>query len=169
MIPSMPALQNLGADWISRLDLAPHPEGGWFRRIYTSAQELRLDGRARPLATSIYYLLSEQQPRGCLHRNRSDILHFLIDGGPLEYCVLDAIGELQRIRLGGDGERFLLVAGGCWKASQLIERATHGLIAEVVTPGFDFADHEFAVEAEIEREYPQHYTALRSFLRTRAG
>jgi len=169
VIPPMPASQNPGADWISRLDLAPHPEGGWFRRIYTSAREINLDARARPLATSIYYLLDAQQPRGCLHRNRSDILHFLIDGGPLEYCVLDAAGELQRIRLGNDGERFLLVTGGSWKASQLIDGATHGLVAEVVTPGFDFADHEFADEAQITREYPQHCAALRAFFRGRTG
>jgi predicted cupin superfamily sugar epimerase len=165
----MPAAQNPAADWISRLDLAPHPEGGWFRRIYTSAQEINFDGRARALATSIYYLLNSQQPRGCLHRNRSDILHFLIDGGPLEYCVLDAAGELRRIRLGGDGERFLPVAGGCWKASQLIDGARHGLIAEVVTPGFDFADHEFADEAAIQREHPQQYNELREFFRSRTS
>jgi len=169
VIPVIPAAQNSAADWISRLDLAPHPEGGWFRRIYTCAREINLGAHARPLATSIYYLLDSQQPRGCLHRNRSDILHFLIDGGPLEYCVLDAAGELRRIRLGGDGERFLLVAGGCWKASQLIDDATHGLVAEVVTPGFDFADHEFADEAQIAREYPKHYTDLRAFLHTRSG
>ncbi|MDB5988111.1 MAG: cupin [Nevskia sp.] len=161
----MSALSNTGDEWIARLDLQPHPEGGWFRRIYTADQQLPCEQGVRPLATSIYYLLNAQQPRGCLHRNRSDILHFLIDGGPLEYWVLNAAGALQRTRLGADGEHFLLVPGACWKASQLVDGATQGLIAEVVTPGFDYADHQFADAAEIQRQYPQHFDALRPFLR----
>lgn len=159
-------MNEAARDWIARLELQPHPEGGWFRRIYTAAEQLPRAQGPRPLATSIYYLLNAQQPHGYLHRNRSDILHFLIDGGPLEYLLLQQDGELQRVRLAGDGERFLLVHGACWKASRLLEGATHGLVAEVVTPGFDYADHQFADAAEIRRRYPQHFDALRAFLRS---
>lgn len=131
-------------DWISELGLEPHPEGGWFRRIYTSPHTVSLPQGERPLATSIHYLLTDEQPRGRRHRNRSDILHFLIDGGPIEYVVQAPNGTESRVVLGPDHERFLLVPGAHWKASRLIEAASHGLVSEVVTPGFDFADHEFA-------------------------
>lgn len=104
-------------DWVAELGLEPHTEGGYFRRIYTSEHRLSLPRGARPAATSIYYLLTRDEPRGRLHRNRSDILHFLVDGGPVEYVTLAPDGSLDRVRLGADDERFLLVPGGHWKAS----------------------------------------------------
>lgn len=155
-------------DWVARLGLELHPEGGYFRRIYTAAATLATASGERPLASSIYYLLDRAQPLGRLHRNRSDILHFLIDGGPVEYQLLGADGHLRRVRLGPAlDSRHLLVEGGCWKASRLIEGATHALVAEVVTPGFDYADHQFCCEAQLSREHPQHLEALRQFLASR--
>ncbi|MGW2342543.1 cupin domain-containing protein [Streptomyces sp. NPDC001661] len=151
-------------DWQRELDLEPHGEGGYFRRLYTSPYELSTPHGPRPSATSIHYLLDERQPSGLLHRNRSDILHFLIDGGPLEYVTVTPDGALQRTTLGPDDEHFLLVPGGHWKASHLVGDARHGLVAEVVTPGFDYADHEFATRAVLE-EFPRLTEELREFVR----
>ena len=40
------------------LDLEPHPEGGWYRRTWRSPVDVTLpDGRVRPTATLIYFLL----------------------------------------------------------------------------------------------------------------
>lgn len=43
-------------DWIAHLQLAPHPESGYFRRNYTAALVLDLPDRSgpRPVATAIY-------------------------------------------------------------------------------------------------------------------
>jgi uncharacterized protein len=153
-------------DWVARLGLEPHPEGGYFKRIYTSPRPFVTDRGERALVTSIYYLLDSSQPRGRLHRNRSDILHYLLDGGPVEYVLLGENGALRRERLdcADGGQRFLAVPGGCWKASQLIGEASHALVAEVVTPGFDYADHQFAREEDLRREFPEQLEALRQFL-----
>lgn len=154
-----------GRDLAAELGLEPHPEGGYFRRIYTSPRPFAAAQGQRALATSIYYLLDRRQPLGRLHRNRSDILHYLLDGGPVEYVLLGEDGALRRERLDSapGGQRFLAVPGGCWKASQLIGGAAHALVAEVVTPGFDYADHQFAREEDL-RGYPQHLEALRPFI-----
>jgi predicted cupin superfamily sugar epimerase len=158
-----------GPDWVSKLGLELHPEGGYFKRIYTAPASYATATGERPLATSIYYLLDQAEPRGRLHRNRSDILHFFLDGGPVEYLMLAADGELRRERLGKgpDDARFLLVPGGCWKASQLIGEARHALVAEVVTPGFDYADHQFASLDQLRREHPRHVEELAAFTRDR--
>lgn len=144
-------------DWVAKLGLEPHPEGGYFKRIYTSP----IQHNDRALCTSIYYLLTRDQAAGKLHRNRNDILHYFLDGGPLEYLLLGEDGALRHETLGADS-RFLVVPGGCWKASQLLDGASHALIAEVVAPGFDYADHQFARERDVP---PQHVEALRSFLK----
>ena len=143
-------------DWIARLKLEPHPEGGWYRRIYTDVRTQATAEGPRSWATSIHYLLTRSAPRGCLHRNRSTILHYLQHGGPVEYVLLTPDGECRRVVLGTQAEQalFLEVPGGCWKGSRLIGSATHALVSEVVLPGFDFADHEFMSLAQLRRDFP---------------
>jgi predicted cupin superfamily sugar epimerase len=155
-----------GHEWISRLSLEPHPEGGWFRRIHTDARVVDTPNGPRAALTSIHYLLTRAQPLGRLHRNRSDILHYLQDGGPVEYVLLDPEGRLRRVVLGRDPDQalFLCVSGGVWKASRLIGTANHALVSEVVTPGFDYADHEFG-GSEILDRYPDFAAEIAPLLR----
>ena len=152
---------------IARLGLERHPEGGWFKRIHTSEQVVDTASGARARVTSIHYLLTTDEPLGRLHRNRSDILHYLQGGGPVEYLLLDeASGELRSVTLGhAPGQQlFLFVPGGVWKASRLIGAARHALVSEAVVPGFDFADHAFGDAALLER-FPQHREPLLPFVR----
>jgi len=152
---------------IERLRLEPHPEGGWFRRIYTDDTLLATSAGERPRATSIHYLLTRGSPRGYLHRNRSTILHFLQSGGPVKYLLVDRGGNLRPVVLGtaDDQALFLEVPGGCWKASMLLAGASHALVSEVVVPGFDFADHEYMSDARLRAEFPQYQQALADLVR----
>lgn len=161
---------DAGAALIARLGLEAHPEGGWFRRIHTSDHRLDTDHGPRARVTSIHYLLTADAPLGRLHRNRSDILHYLQGGGPVEYLLLDeASGALRRVVLGSapDQQLFLFVPGGVWKASRLTGAADHALVSEAVVPGFDFADHAFADTALLAR-FPQHRDALAALVRPAA-
>ncbi|MEY9877409.1 putative cupin superfamily sugar epimerase [Streptacidiphilus sp. MAP12-33] len=146
---------------IEALGLEPHPEGGWYRRIYTSPHPHAAAGGERPTATSIYYLMTAEQPYGRLHRNRSDILHFFLEGDPVEYHTVEPEGRLRVEVLGEGDARHLVVPGGWWKASRVPAGARYALVAEVVTPGFDFADHAFARETDLP---VAHRDALRQFL-----
>ncbi len=149
---------------ISQLALSPHPEGGYFRRTYESAHVQR----GRKLMSSIYYLLTEDQAIGHLHRNRSDIIHFWQHGSPLLYTLLSPEGKLLQFTLGPDlgaGQQLqLTVPGGFWKASQLL-CGSYGLISEAVCPGFDFDDHDMAEGADIRAKYPQHWPVLQALCR----
>lgn len=155
-------------DWIARLGLVPHPEGGWYRRIYTDPRAHDTAHGPRPWATSIHYLLTQDAPLGRLHRSRSTILHYLQHGGPVEYVLLPQPGVCRRVVLGQAGGQslFLEVPGGCWKASRLVDGATHALVSEVVVPGFDFADHEFMSVDELHHGYAAFAEALRDFVRS---
>ena len=160
-------MSDAGAALIARLALDKHPEGGWFKRIHTSEHVLDTANGARACVTSIHYLLTADEPLGRLHRNRSDILHYLQGGGPVEYLLLDeASGELRRAVLGhgADQQLFLFVPGGVWKASRLTGTASHALVSEAVVPGFDFADHAFADAALLDR-FPQHRDTLLPLVR----
>lgn len=155
-----------GPALVERLGLEPHPEGGFFRRIHTDAQTIRTTRGERARCSSIHYLLTHAQPLGRLHRNASDILHYLQDGGPVEYLLLDEAGALRRVVLGHgpDEALFLHVPGGTWKASRLVDGATHALVLEVVVPGFDYSDHAFADSALLAM-HPEHAATLAPFIR----
>lgn len=62
--------------WIERLNLEPHPEGGWYRQTYRAS--LMLPSAALPgftgdraASTAIYFLLEGDQ-FSAFHRLRSD-------------------------------------------------------------------------------------------------
>jgi uncharacterized protein len=128
-----------------RFDLQPHPEGGWFRETYRSAQTFHPEGYAgeRAAATGIYFLLHPGE-RSAWHVVRSDELWFWHGGGPLT------------LRFGGDGEHpaeertvtlgvgddhhpQVLIPAGTWQAAEPAS-TEYVLVSCVVAPGFDFAD-----------------------------
>jgi len=158
--------EESAAALIARLGLERHPEGGWFKRIHTSDAVAETSRGPRALVTSIHYLLTLDEPRGRLHRNHSDILHYLQGGGPVEYLLLEDSGELHRVVLGSaPGQAlFLHVPGGVWKASQLIDGASHALVSEAVVPGFDYADHAFADQHLLDA-HPEHRALLSTLVR----
>lgn len=148
---------------INALGLEGHVEGGYYRRTFESRQTVMIPAQdqqqsdltvQRFAATSTYYLLTNDQPIGRWHRNRSDILHFFHAGSPLDYFLIAPNGDYTHIALGSDvaagHQLHMLVPGGYWKATHLPD-GEFGLLSEVVVPGFDFADMELATEETIRK------------------
>lgn len=50
---------------IRTLQLAPHPEGGHFRRVYESAKRTEVNGIERPTLTAIKFLLPADVTTRC--------------------------------------------------------------------------------------------------------
>lgn len=149
---------------IQQLALAPHPkEGGYFKRTYSAPHTTETTNGERLCCSAIYYLLTDDQPIGYLHRNHSDIIHYFHCGYPLRYLVITPEGDLQEHWLGNDllaGQKpQLLVPGGSWKGS-ILEDGDFALISESVSPGFDYADNQLATANEISRDHPQHSPQL---------
>jgi hypothetical protein len=130
-----------------QLDLAPHPEGGWYRETWRSPASLRPEGYdgQRSAATAIYFLLQPGE-RARWHVVRSDELWLWHSGGPLALQLGGAGGEPATgtdIVLGADlaaGQQpQALVPGGVWQCAAPAGEAP-ALVSCVVVPGFDFAD-----------------------------
>lgn len=136
------------------LDLAPHPEGGWFRETWRS--ELQLPASALPghsgdrsAGTAIYYLLGPGES-SAWHQVRSAELWLWHRGGALNLTLGgDAAAPVEGApyTLGPDIEtgQFpqLLVAPGVWQTARPAGD-TEVLVSCVVVPGFDFADFRLA-------------------------
>jgi hypothetical protein len=151
-------------EWIARLRLVPHPEGGHYRESYRAAESVAAGalparyGGSRALATAIYYLLRRGE-RSVLHRVRSDEMWHFYDGDPLGLALLDDAGP-RTIVLGRDGARGevpqAVVVAGTWFGAAVESPGAFALVGCTVAPGFDFADLEMADRAALTRARPAH-------------
>ena len=160
--------------WIDKLNLMPHPEGGYYRETYRS--ELSIAREALPpkftgprlVSTAIYFLL-EGENFSAFHRLRSDELWHFYSGSPIVVHVIEPDGGYSEIQLGDDpdaGEVLqAVVKAGRWFASRVRDPRTFALAGCTVAPGFDFADFEMGKRAELVRLYPQHRKLIESFTR----
>lgn len=153
-------------DMINTLNLELHPtEGGYFKVIYLSDQYINMGQKQRKILSCINYMLSDDSPCGFMHRNRSDIIHFFHGGNPIKYQVITADGQLIEHVMGPDilnGQVLhLLVKGGDWKISQLLE-GDYGLISESVSPGFEYEDNELMTHDMAKAQFADIYPQIKS-------
>lgn len=152
-------------NWIEKLRLEPHPEGGYFRQTYRSDVMIPREalptgfGGARAASTAIYFLL-EGKNFSAFHRLRSDEIWHFYAGSPLVVEVIEAAGSRTSIRLGEEedtGQMFqAVVRAGCWFASHVADWKGWSLVGCTVAPGFDFEDFEMARREQLMKEYPHH-------------
>ena len=127
---------------IALLDLAPHPEGGWFKETFRD--EPGPDGRAK--STAIFFLLTEGQESAWHRVDAAEVWHFY-DGAPLALRVA-AEGQPAITRLLGNdlpaGERpQLVVPTGVWQSA--CSTGDWTLVGCTVAPGFTFEGFEMAL------------------------
>lgn len=159
------------ADLIRDLQLAPHPEGGWYRETYRSEESIPADSLparysgARSYATAIYFLLETGQ-FSAFHRLASDEAWFHHAGGDLEIFCIDDRGDMSVHRLGPGAQNWqAILPRGTWFAARPLEGAEFALVGCVVAPGFSFDDFELGSRAILIERYPQHAALIRALTR----
>ena len=69
---------------IDKLNLIPHPEGGYYAETYRSAMQMQnAEGNERNVCTCIYFML-ENKDVSHFHRIKSDETWLFHQGQPLE-------------------------------------------------------------------------------------
>ncbi len=143
---------------IERLQLQPHPvEGGYFRETYRSTGTVQRDGAVRSVATAIYYLLTPKTV-SALHRLPGDeVFHFYM-GDPVQMLQLWPNGSTRTLTLGANLQAGhvpqLVVPGGVWQGSMLIDGGKFALLGATMAPGFDYADYVAGDRQELAATYP---------------
>lgn len=127
-------------------DLLPHPEGGWYRRTWTSSTPVDTMGGTRPSATAIHFLLLPGEV-SAWHVVASDEVWLWHRGSALTVSF-GGTGrrpstDPERVVLGAAAgqQPQLVVAGGSWQRAEA-SLAGETLVSCVVSPGFDFADFD---------------------------
>jgi predicted cupin superfamily sugar epimerase len=128
-------------DIILRLNLQPHPEGGFFRETYRQPSE---DG-ARGRLALISYLLPETH-RSAWHRiDATEVWHF-VSGASLCLTLFSADRGAREIvlgaRLGAGEDPYAVVEPWTWMSASTLGAWT--LVSCITTPAFDFSGFELA-------------------------
>lgn len=149
---------------VEKFGLLPHPEGGYYKETYRSAESIQVNGlpqrfgAERHFSTAIYFLL-EKGNFSAFHRIKSDECWHFYSGQSLHVHVIHTDGKYELARLGNDiaaGEVFqYVVPAGCWFASETAEGGDFSFVGCTVAPGFDFADFELADGQWLSTEFPQ--------------
>ena len=127
---------------IEALQLAPHPEGGWYRETWRAEA---LPGE-RASATAILFLLEEGQ-RSHWHKVDATELWLFHAGSALTLSTAAGDdGPIRRVQLGssvlGGEQPQVRIAAGEWQSAE----ADRGwaLVSCIVSPGFEFAGFTLA-------------------------
>lgn len=149
--------QATAAHWIDQLQMEPHPEGGFYKEMFRSQQQVKRvdEDEVRQACTSIYYLLKGGDYSG-FHRIKSDEIWYFHKGEPLTIHVIDAEGVHQPLELSDQpsGRLSLVVPAGLWFAAEIGSKAGYALVSCAVAPGFEFSEFEMADGQNLSITYP---------------
>lgn len=141
---------------IERLNLKPHPEGGFYCETYRHAEKINTEKGSRNTATGIYFLLKEGQ-YSQWHRVSSDEMWHYYAGQALRLEIILPDGAFSSHELGSDilakQRPQCLVPAQSWQRAFPLGAFT--LVGCTVHPGFDFRDFEIKEASELTREYPK--------------
>lgn len=148
---------------IEKLNLQPHPEGGFYSETYRSEESLLTDRGERNLTTAIFFLLRSQDVSH-FHRIKSDELWFWHEGSPLSVHILGKNGH-EILKLGpvdelGSIPQQLVKANSIF-GSTVDHPDSFALVSCVVAPGFDFRDFELFPTEELLALSPSHSDIIR--------
>jgi predicted cupin superfamily sugar epimerase len=129
---------------IARLELKPHPEGGYYRETFRDG---RADAQGRARSTAIYYLLARGD-RSQWHRiDAVEVWHYY-SGAALTLKIANEGCAPHTITLGPNvaaGERpQAIVPEGAWQSAESTGDWT--LVGCTVAPAFEFAKLELAAK-----------------------
>lgn len=138
--------------YISRFNLQPHPEGGYFAPAYRSEETITTPRGKRNLYSSIYFLITKDSPSR-FHRLQTDEIWHLYDGN-LTLHTISEKGDYNQTKMGaGENSVFQYrVEKNTWMAAETADFAFFGC---TLSPGFEFEDFEMGRKKVLLDEFPK--------------
>lgn len=150
-------MQDRINELVEKLQLMPHPEGGYYAETYRSEWEVTTDHGSRSLTTCIYFLLTSDNSSK-FHQIKSDEMWFFHEGSPLTVHVFSDKGYEKLLVGPSDQEGHLpyqLVKSGVIFGSTVDQEDSYSLVSCVVAPGFDFEDFRLVSKEELMEKWPE--------------
>ena len=150
---------------ISHFNLQEHPEGGYFKEVYRSKEEIANKNLGnqfignRNYCTSIYFLLTSDKFSAFHKINQDEIWHFYT-GTSLKLHMISTNGAYSFVMIGdnflkGEVPQFTVPAQ-YYFAAEVLEKDAYSFVGCTVSPGFDFRDFVLPSYDKLSREFPRH-------------
>lgn len=159
---------------VKKLQLQPHPEGGYFKEVYRSSGFINEENlgedfsERRNYATSIYFLLTSET-FSAFHRIKQDEIWHFYKGSPIKLHVISDDGIYSNTIIGNDIEKEqnpqFVVKAKDWFAAEVIDKNAYSLVGCTVAPGFDFNDFELPEREILISKFPEHKNIITAFTR----
>ena len=125
---------NNSDEIIQKLEMIPHPEGGYFKESYRDKN-----------VSLIYYLLNKNEKSHWHRLTKNEILHFY-NGDPLKLLISKDGKNIEEIilnnKINNDQIFHYIVKAGTWFSME--SQGEYSLIGCTVAPPFDYDDFELA-------------------------
>ena len=125
---------NNGDEIIKKLQMIPHPEGGYFKESYRNEN-----------VSLIYYLLKKNEKSHWHRLTKNEILHFY-NGDPLKLLISKDGKNIEEIilnnKINNDQIFHYIVKARTWFSME--SQGEYSLIGCTVAPSFDYNDFELA-------------------------
>ncbi|EKU48603.1 cupin domain-containing protein [Staphylococcus massiliensis] len=146
---------------IQKLELAPHPEGGYYREVIKGAHD---SGRAP--YSSIYFLLRDQEVSH-FHRIDADEIWYHHEGATLLIHMIYPDGSYESVQLGhqleqGDVYQYVVPKGTIF-ASSVKDQEGYALVGCMCQPAFEFEQFELFDKEELIEQYPEHASIIEKY------
>jgi predicted cupin superfamily sugar epimerase len=149
---------------LTKLDLAPHPEGGFYKETYRSEGFIKKDSLSeiysgeRNYSTCIYFVITSASFSAFHKIHQEEIWHFYL-GSSITIHLISPDGEYSAVVLGADilnGEvPQYVVKGEWWFAVTVNEEESYALTGCTVAPGFNFDDFILPSQKELLETFPK--------------
>ena len=150
---------------IKKLNLTPHPEGGYFKEIKRSNENIpceslpeRYKGE-RSFYTTIYYMLVGKN-KSHFHKVNSDETWYFHTGSSVTIHMLSETNGYSKVILGNNvlenEHPQFTVPQGVWFGAELNDKNSFGLFSCNVAPGFEYADFELGKREHLIKLFTDH-------------
>lgn len=133
---------------IGSLDLSPHPEGGYYKRVYESRKQVLANGVLRPAITCIHFLLTKGVGSRWHRVDAAEVWDWQ-EGSAVELLMYDADAHaLSRAQLDTSargGQLLQVVPAGIWQSARTY--GDYSLVNCSVSPGFVWSGLEMLDES----------------------
>lgn len=158
--------------YIQKLNLAAHPEGGYFKEVYRSDELIKANALPkrysgnRNFATAIYFLLEGKQ-FSAFHKIESDETWHFYAGSSITLMMINEAGNYSEVIIGNnlDHNEHLqfTIERNTWFAAKVNKEDSFSLLGCTVAPGFDFNDFVLAEKTAMLKIFPQHEAVIHQY------
>lgn len=156
---------------INFFDLTAHPEGGYYKETYRSANKILakdLGGNFvgdRNYCTSIYFLLTSEKFSAFHKINQDEIWHFY-EGATIKLHTISPKGDYSFVLIGNDYKNNEIpqftVPAHYYFAAEVTKKNAFTFVGCTVSPGFDFRDFTLPSCKELTLEFPKLSNIIKS-------